>query len=129
MSVVLFSFTLYDDHMATLIVTILMGLVITYFATQNTDSITLHFLNYTLPGIPLYAVVVGALLLGLFLSWLNSLVKGIATGATLRGKESKIKGYGKENAELTRKIHQLELENARLETALNLPAGTDDKSL
>lgn len=55
-------------------------------------------------------------------------MKGVGTGMMLRGKESKIKDYSKENAELTRKIHQLELQNARLETAANISV-EDEKSL
>ncbi len=113
--------------MTTLIVTVLFGLVIAYFAIQNTSVISLNFLNYKVPGIPIYIIVVGALLVGLFLSWIISLVKDIANGFTIRGNESKIKVYKKENAELTKRNHQLELENTRLSAGTNAPA--DDKSL
>lgn len=113
--------------MATLLVTVLMGLIIAFFATQNTGVITLNFLNYTLQDIPIYIVVVGALFVGLFLAWIISLINGIATGFTLWGKESKIKDYKMENAELLKKIHQLELENTRLKAENNETA--DDKSL
>ena len=113
--------------MATLIVTVLFGLIIAYFAIQNTAVISLNFLNYTFPGIPAYIVIVGALLVGLFSSWIISFVNDIATGFTMRGKDSKIKDYGKENAELLKLNHQLELENTRLMAETNAP--TDDKSL
>ncbi|MBI2029066.1 DUF1049 domain-containing protein [Candidatus Gottesmanbacteria bacterium] len=113
--------------MATLIITVLFGLVIAYFATQNTGRISLNFLNYQLPGIPAYIVIIGALLVGLFLSWIISLVNNISTGFTIRGKESKIKDYKKENAELTKRIHQLELENTRIKAETN--SSGDDKSL
>lgn len=113
--------------MATLIITVLFGLVIAYFATQNTGTIPLNFLNYKVPGIPVYIVVVGALLFGLCLSWIISLVNDISTGFTIRGKENKIKDYGKENAELLKINHQLELENTRLKAETNAPL--DDKSL
>ncbi|MDO8618778.1 MAG: lipopolysaccharide assembly protein LapA domain-containing protein [Candidatus Daviesbacteria bacterium] len=113
--------------MATLIVTVLFGLIIAYFAIQNTGAISLNFLNYTVPSIPTYIVVVGALLVGLLLSWIISLVKDITTGFTIRGKESKIKDYGKENTELLKLNHQLELENARLMAETKAPE--DDKSL
>lgn len=113
--------------MATLIVTVLVGLILAYFATQNTGNVTLNFLNYTLSSIPVYIVVSGALLVGLFLSWIISLVNSIGTGFAMRGKETKIKDYRKENAELIKRIHQLEIENTRLKTETNFPA--DDKSL
>lgn len=98
-----------------------------YFATQNVAVISLNFLNYTLPGIPVYIVVIGALLVGLFLSWIISLLNEIGTGFTIRGKEGRIKDYKKETAELLKINHQLELENARLEGKTNDSA--DDKSL
>ncbi|MDO8573714.1 MAG: lipopolysaccharide assembly protein LapA domain-containing protein [Candidatus Daviesbacteria bacterium] len=112
--------------MATLIVTVLFGLIIAYFAIQNTAVISLNFLNYT-AGIPAYIVIVGALLAGLFLSWTISFVNDIATGFTMRGKDSKIKDYKKENAEYLKQIHQLELENTRLKAESSAP--DDDKSL
>lgn len=117
----------YDQDMATLIIIVVLGFFLSFFATQNTGQISLHFLNYSLSGISIYVVVIGALLVGLFFAWVISLVSGIGTGFTMRGKESKIKDYKKENAELMRQIHQLELTNTRLETAANLPS--DDKSL
>jgi len=108
-------------------VSVLFGSVIAYFATQNTERLSLNFWNYSVPGIPIYIVVVGGLLAGLLLSWVISLVNSIVTAFTIRGKESTIKDYRKENAELTKKIHQLELENARLMAETNDPG--DDKSL
>lgn len=113
--------------MATLIVTLFFGLVIAFFATQNTGVISLHFLNYTIPGIPLYVVIICALIVGLFLSWIISMVNGVATGLTIRGKESKIKDYKKENTELVKEVHKLEIENTKLKAETNAP--DDDNSL
>jgi uncharacterized integral membrane protein len=113
--------------MATLIVSVLFGIVMAYFATQNTQAISLNFWNYSVPGIPIYMVVVGGLLVGLLLSWVISLVNSVITAFTLRGKESTIKDYRKENAELAKQIHQLELENTRIKAETNTP--DDDKSL
>lgn len=119
--------SLYHADMATLITTVLLGLIIAYFATQNTGVVSLRFLQYNIPNVPLYVVVAGSLLVGLLLSWIISIVNGIATSLTMRGKESKIKDYRKENADLTKRIHQLELENTRLRAETN--DETDDKSL
>lgn len=113
--------------MATLIVTVILGLVIAFFATQNTSAITLNFFNYVVPGIPTYVVVVGALLFGLLISWIISLINDIAAGLTIRGQDNKIKDFKKDNVELTKKIHQLELENTRLQEKTN--SSPDDKSL
>lgn len=113
--------------MATLIVTVLFGLVIAFFAIQNTATISLNFLNYTIPSIPSYIVIVGALLVGLFFSLIISFVNDITTGFTMRGKDSKIKDYKKENTEYLKRIHQLEIENTRLNANTNTLE--DDKSL
>ncbi|MBP6913385.1 MAG: LapA family protein [Candidatus Levybacteria bacterium] len=113
-------------YITTLIATIFLGLIIAFFATQNTGSVTLNLLTYSL-SIPIYMVVIGALLVGLIFSWIVIMGKSIGTGFAMRGKEHKITDYKKENAELLRQIHQLEITNARLETAANLPS--DDKSL
>ncbi len=98
-------------------------MITAYFASQNTTPISLNFLNYTTPSVPAYFALVGALLAGLGLSWIFSLINSIATGFTIRGKESTIKDYKKENDELLKKNHQLELENTRLQAA------KDEKSL
>lgn len=119
---------MYDQLMATLIVTVLFGLIIAFFATQNSGAISLNFLSYTIPGIPVYIVVAGALLLGLFLSWIISIVSSISTGLTLRGKDHKIKDIRRENADLTKRIHQLELENSSLEARVK-GHNPDNKSL
>lgn len=113
--------------MATLVVSVLFGIVMAYFATQNTQAISLNFWSYSVPGIPIYVVVVGGLLVGLLLSWIISLVNSIITAFTIRDKESTIKDYRKENAELAKQVHQLELENTRLKAETNAPV--DDKSL
>lgn len=117
----------YHRRVLTLIVTVLFGLIIAYFGTQNTDVVTLNFLNYSIPGVPVYIVVVGSLLVGLFLSWVISLVNTISTGLTILGNESELKGTKKENTEYLKQIHQLQLENARLTALTNVPI--DDKSL
>ncbi|HMS23000.1 MAG TPA: lipopolysaccharide assembly protein LapA domain-containing protein [Candidatus Levybacteria bacterium] len=116
----------YDTYITTLIATIFLGLIIAFFATQNTGSVTLNLLTYSL-SVPMYIVVIGSLLLGLLFSWIIIIPKNIITGFAMRGKEHKITDYKKENAELLRQIHQLEITNARLETAANLPS--DTKSL
>lgn len=63
----------------------------------------------------------------MLLSWIISLINDIANGLAIRGKESTIKDYKKENIELTKRVHQLELENTRLK-ALN-DQDDDDNSL
>lgn len=116
----------YDVRIATLIITIFFGLIIAFFATQNTGFVSIKFLEYAV-SVPVYIAVIGGLLIGLLFSWIISVGKDIGNSFTLRGKEHKITDYKKENEDLLRQIHQLEIRNAKLETAANLPL--DDKSL
>lgn len=114
--------------MEVIILGIVVGLGITYFATQNTNLVNLHFGSYAVSNIPLYQVVIGALLLGLLLAWVFSLVNSLSSKITLHGKENRIKEDEKTIAELTKEIHQLELENTRLKEKSG-EEENDDKSL
>jgi hypothetical protein len=114
--------------MEIIIFAVIVGSGIAYFATQNTNLINLHLGFYITPGIPLYFVLIGTLLLGLLLSWIFSLVNSISSKMTLHGKENKIKEDEKTIAELTKEIHQLEIQNSRLKEKSG-EGNIDDKSL
>lgn len=113
--------------MEVIILAVFVGLGISYFATQNTSLISLYFGPYVIPNISLYLVVIGAVLLGLLLAWIFSLVNSFSSKITLHGKENKIKQEERTIAELTKQIHQLEIENTRLKERTG--EGEDDKSL
>jgi len=113
--------------MFALIVLIIFGIGIVFFAIQNPQTITFTLANYHLSGIPLYALVLGAMLLGFIVSWLISLIDVISSAFKIHGKESTIKNANKQITELTKKVHQLELENEKLKTESGHPA--DDKSI
>ncbi len=76
--------------------------------------VTLHFGPYIFSDIPLFYIIVGSLLIGLSLSYFTALVRSISTGFTIRGKDKKIKQTKNEIVDLTKRIHQLELENEKL---------------
>ncbi len=113
--------------MFALIVLFVFGIGVAFFATQNTQSISITFANYSLTGIPLYIIVLVSLLLGFAVSWIISLVDVISSAFKIHGKESTIKDANKQISELTKRVHQLELENERLKTESGHPS--DDKSL
>ncbi len=100
--------------MLNIILLIIFGLGIAFFATQNTQAIILNFMDYRIPNIPVYMVVIVSLLLGLFIGWLLNMVNAFGTFFTIRGKESVITKSNHTIEELNTKIHGLELENARL---------------
>lgn len=113
--------------MEIVIFAVIAGLGIGYFGTQNTTLINLYFGPYVVPNIPLYLVVIGAVLLGLLLAWVFSLVNSFSSKMTLHGKENQIKEDERTIAELTKQIHQLQLDNVRLKERLG--EGEDNKSL
>ncbi len=114
--------------MEVIIFAVVVGLGIGYFATQNTTLISIYFGPYLLPNTPLYLVVIGAVLLGLILAWIFSLINSFSSQMALHGKENKIKEDERNITELTKEIHQLQLDNARLKERLG-EKDLDDKSL
>lgn len=118
----------YNKGVEVIILAVIVGLGIAGFATQNTDSTVIQVASYVSPEIPLYVVVVGALLLGLLLAWVFSLVHSFSSAITIHGKDNTIKDGEKTILELTKKVHQLELENTRLETETG-HISRDEKSI
>ena len=99
--------------MFALIILIIFGLGIAFFATQNTGIVHLVFGNYLITGIPLYVVVVGAMLLGIFISWLISIVNSISSFMTLHVKDTALREDKKIIKDLQRKNNELEKELAQ----------------
>jgi hypothetical protein len=102
--------------MLALFLLIIFGLGMSYFATQNTGIVHVVFGNYLIQGIPLYIIVVGALLLGIFISWLISIVDTFSSKITIHGKVSEIKEAHEIINRLQQENHNLEIEIARLKT-------------
>jgi uncharacterized sodium:solute symporter family permease YidK len=75
--------------------------------------VSVNFGSFIINGIPLFYVIIGSILFGLILSYLVHLVNSISTSFTLRGKNNQIKKEKEEVLELTKRIHQLELENEK----------------
>jgi uncharacterized membrane protein YciS (DUF1049 family) len=113
--------------MFALIILFVLGIGIAFFATQNTQTISIILADYHLNGIPLYLIVLVSLLLGVVISWIIGLIGVISSSLKIHGKESTIKDANKQISELTKKVHQLELENERLKAESGHPS--DDKSL
>jgi uncharacterized integral membrane protein len=102
--------------MATFLVLLAMGLILGVFAIQNSVATTLHYGGYIMSGIPLYAVVIGSMLIGVAISWILSLFGWASTAMQLSGKNKTIKQYSQTTHSLEQRVHDLELENERLRT-------------
>lgn len=100
--------------MFALIILVIFGLGMAYFATQNTIPTIINIGNYRFANIPMYLVVIGSLLLGVFISWIVSIADGFSSSLAIHGKDVKIKDADKTIDELKEEKNELEIENARL---------------
>ena len=100
--------------MFSLIILFIFGFIAAIFAVQNTQSTSVQFGQYGLADIPLFAVVLAAALFGIFVSWLISLTGNITASMAMRGKDGLIKDSRSKIHSLENRVHDLEVENARL---------------
>lgn len=97
--------------MLVLILLLVVGSVLVYISQFNFTPVTVNLGVYVFHSVPLFYVIIGSLLLGIILSYLLYLFGAISTSLTLRGKNNQIKKNESEVLELTKRVHQLELEN------------------
>lgn len=105
--------------MFSLILLIIFALAFGYFATFNQDLIPLVLgPYYTTPPIPLYIVIGLTLLVGLLLAWFISLAGSLSNGFALRQKERELNNKEATITTLTKKVNELQIENANLKGEL-----------
>src|SRR5581483_6631696 len=97
-----------------LLVALLIGAGVAFFAVQNTHFITLTIANYAIPGVPLYVVVIGALVLGVIISLVLHLIGSFSSLLETRGKDTALANTERENKVLRQQLQTLRIENARL---------------
>ena len=100
--------------MLILIFTVVLATFFAFFATQNTSNVSLNVVGYILPNIPLYLVVLVSFLVGLLLAFLFHMIKDLSSSLTISEEKGRVKKLKNELAEVTKKAHQLELENVKL---------------
>lgn len=100
--------------MLILILLLVVGSILVYISKFNFTPVSVNLGLYTFSNIPLFYVIVASLLFGLVLSYLIYLVHSISTSFTLRGKDKEIKKDKNAVLELTKRVHQLELENEKI---------------
>jgi lipopolysaccharide assembly protein A len=100
--------------MLILILLLVIGSLLVYISKFNFELVSVNLGMYSFTDIPLFYVIVGSLLFGLTLSYVGYLIQSISTSVTFWGKNTEIK-KGKDTVlELTKRVHQLELENEKL---------------
>lgn len=92
-----------------------------YFATQNTTLVTIHLGTYIVPDLPVYSVILASILATLIVSGFIYIVKSLSSSLTIHEKEDDLKNARNEVAELTKDLHKMELENAKLKGDLGIP--------
>jgi len=100
--------------MLALLIAVIFGAGVGYFATQNTIPVTLQFADYAIEEVPLYLVVVGALLVGLFVAWIIYLAHSVSSTIALHGKDNEVRRARRTIATLENRVQELEVENTRL---------------
>ena len=104
--------------MLTLFLAIVISIIFSIFATQNTGLVTLYFYNFSIPNIPIYLVILASVLTALVSSLVLQVIKNLSSGLQISSQKSKIKDLKRELAEITREHHKLELENTKFKTEL-----------
>lgn len=99
--------------MLAFVLTLIFGIGIAFFATQNTRGVTVVLANSPVPGIPLYMVVLASLLLGVLVAWFISLFGSLGSFFERRETESHLVDSKKRIRDLETKIKDLEIENVR----------------
>jgi len=84
-------------------------------------SVPVHIGSLSWSGIPLYAVAIGSLLVGLVLAFLLSLFNWATSSLTMHGKDVRAHKAETTVADLQAKISDLETKNTELKTKLHEP--------
>ncbi len=108
--------------MLNLIVILLAGSSLVYISKYNWVGVPLDLGFYQIANIPLFYVIAGALILGLVFSYIMQLLQSLANSWVLRGKNKVIKEGTEEVLQLTKRVHQVELENEKLKHGVNEPS-------
>ena len=93
---------------------LVVGSLLVYVSKFNLMPVTVNLKFWTFSNIPLFYVIIASILAGLTFSYLIYLIHVISTSLKLRGKNKEIKKNKNEVLELTKRVHQLELENEKL---------------
>jgi|SRR5579859_1066951 len=100
--------------MLILILFLIVGSILAYISKNNLELVSVHIGSYVVSNVPLFYVIIGSLLIGLVFSYIIYIIHSISASLALRSKDHEIKKNKDEVLELTKRVHQLELENEKL---------------
>ena len=99
--------------MLSILFSVIFGLAIGYFATQNTVPVAIQLGELRIENVPLYIATIGSLILGVFIAWIFYLARTVSSTFTIYGKDRLVKRT-ETAVDLEQRIRQLESENTRL---------------
>ncbi len=102
--------------MLSLILFLIAGSILVYLSQYNLMLVSVHLGSYVISDVPLFYVIIGSILLGIVLSYMIHLIHAVSTSMAIHGKERELKKNKEEVLELTKQVHQLELENEKLKS-------------
>jgi hypothetical protein len=114
--------------MIALVLFLTFGLFFGYFATLNTSLVSIHFGATAIRNIPIYQLVLASFGAGILFTALFYFFKSIPGKFFLGRKQKELSDARKENVDLTKHIHELELEITKLQ-AKNGESETDEESI
>lgn len=108
--------------MVSLLIGAISALFIYFFALQNSQTVTVQFLNYFSGDIPLYLVVIISIVAGVILSLVISIPGYISAAVNMFNKDKKIKSTEKTLEKVSNKVKDLEIENTKLKNNSHGPS-------
>ena len=110
--------------MLSILLAVIFGLGVGYFATENTTPVALRFGDFVIENVPLYLVAVGSILAGLVIAWIFYLTRQVAGSMTMAGKARDTSTIERNMADLNYRVRELEAGYAkpRLEPRLDHPS-------
>jgi len=100
--------------MLNIIFLLIAGSALTYISKYNLELVSVNIGFYTIADVPLFFVIVVSLLVGFSLSYIVQLLINISTYLEMKSKSKEIKTGQEEILDLTKTVHQLELDNEKL---------------
>lgn len=105
--------------MLVLILLLVVGSILVFISKYNFMLVSVNLGAYVISDVPLFYVIVTSVVFGLILSYLIHIFQSISTSFTLRSKNNEIKKGNDEILELTKRVHQLELENEKVRNGVD----------
>jgi uncharacterized integral membrane protein len=102
--------------MLALVLFIVFGLVFGYFSTLNTSLSSVYFGPGAVKNVPMYIIVLASFGIGVVFTAIFNALRSISSGIAWSKKEKELADSKEEAVLLTKRIHELEIDIAKLKT-------------